>query len=179
MKLDDNIILTNQTFAACEVKFDDKGDVYITAKGVKIGVQPTAGDAKKDGKDDTVGPSADGKLVKRYWLVSAQAKPGLVQYDVDVYVNGKFVKKVRSADDRVVMEVTKWVQAGDNKARLVATKNMGDKRVSSSAADTLEIIIGEGTVGGGTVAIDKPVVSVKRNAQETKNITEEVSFTGR
>src|SRR4051812_16419715 len=84
VKLDDNIILTNQTFAACEVKFDDKGDVYITAKGVKIGVQPTAGDEKKD---DTTGPSADGKLAKRYWLVSAQAKPGLVQYDVDVYVN--------------------------------------------------------------------------------------------
>jgi hypothetical protein len=174
VKLDDNVILNNQTFAACEVKFDDKGDVYITAKGFKIGVQDASNDTKKDDP-----PAADGKLGKRYWLVTQQTKLGVVQYDVDVFVNGKFVKKVRSSEDRVVMEITKWVQTGSNKVRLQATKNMGDKRASTSPADTLEIIIGEGTVGGGTVAIDKPVVDWKRTAQETKNITEEVSFTGR
>jgi hypothetical protein len=56
---------------------------------------------------------------------------------------------------------------------------MGDKRVSSSAADVLEIVVGEGTVGGGTVSIDKPVVTWKRTAQETKNFAEEHKFTGR
>lgn len=178
VKLDDDVLLTNQTFAACEVKFNEKGDVYITAKGFKIGVKAADGSEVKDAQDDPP-PAADGKLAKRYWLVSTQTKRGVVQYDIEVYVNGKLVKKVRSSDDRTVLEVTKFVLAGNNKVRLVATKNMGDKRLSSSAADVLEIVLGEGTVGGGTVAIDKPVVTSKRTAQETKNMTEEATFTGR
>lgn len=177
VKLDDNVLLTNQTFPACEVKFDDKGDVYITAKGFKVGVK--AAEGAEDAKKADEPPPADGKLTKRYWLVSTQTKRGVVQYDVDVYINGQFVKKVRSADDRTVLEVTKHVKPGVNKVRLVATKNMGDKRVSSSPNDVLEIVLGEGTVGGGTVAIDKPVVTSRRTAQETKNFTEEVGFTGR
>lgn len=178
VKLDDNVSLNDQTFPACEVKFDAKGDVYITAKGFKVGVQEAPDTDKKKVKDDPA-PRSDGKLTKRYWLISTQTKRGQVQYDVEVYVNGTLVKKVRSTDDRVVLEVTKHVTAGTNKVRLVATKNMGDKRVSSSPSDVMEIVLGEGTVGGGTVSIDKPIVTWKRTAQETKNFAEEIGFTGR
>jgi len=79
----------------------------------------------------------------------------------------------------VVLEVTAKVKAGENRVKVVATKNMGNKRASSSVADTMEIVLGEGTVGGGTVMIDKPVVTYKRNASETGNFADDFTFTGR
>jgi hypothetical protein len=175
VKLGPDVLIKNQQFPACEVAIDEKGDVYITAKGFKIDVAPAKDDAPK-GKE--AAPS-DGKLTKRYWLISKQVKRGQAQYDIDVFVNGKHVKKVRSADDPVVLEITKFVKPGDNTVQLVAKKDMGDKRLSSSPTDTIEVVLGEGTVGGGTVSITKPVVSYSRNAQETKNFTDELSFTGR
>lgn len=176
IKLDSNVVLKNQTFPACEVKFDEAGNVYITAKGFKIQLQEEGSTTTK--AEETPAP-ADGKMTKRYWLVSKQAKRGQTQYDVDVYVNDTLVKKVRSTEDSVVLEVTKHVKAGANKVRLVAVKNLGDKRLSTSPTDTLEIILGEGNVSGGTVAIDKPVVNYKRTAAETGNYSDNFSFTGR
>jgi hypothetical protein len=175
VKLERNMILKNQTFPACEVKFDENGDVFITAKGFKLEVAP----APDDRPEKAEPPPADGKLTKRYWLVSKQTKRGAAQYDIDVFVNDVFVKKVRSADDATVLEVTKHVKPGANKVRLIAVKNLGDKRVSSSPVDVLELVLGEGNVGGGTVTIDKPVVTYKRAASESDNFKDEMTFTGR
>lgn len=174
VKLDANVILKNQTFPACEVKFDENGNVYITAKGFKVQVT-----AAEPPKETVAPPPADGKLSKRYWLVSKYNKKGQAQYDVDVFVNDQFVKKVRSIDDATVLEVTKFVKPGANKVRLVAVKNLGDKRLSSSVVDFLEIVVGEGAVGGGTVTIDKAVVSYKRTAAETGDFKDDFAFTGR
>lgn len=175
VKLDSNVVLTNQTFPACEVKFDDKGDIWITAKGFKIDVKPAADEPKPA---ETPAPVGD-RVAKRYWLVSTQTKRGIVQYDVDVFINGKFVKKVKSADAQVVLEVTKYVKPGSNKVRMVATKVVGDKRLSTSPSDVLEVVLGEGDVGGGTVAIDKPVATFRRTASETRNVSEDFTFVGR
>jgi hypothetical protein len=185
VKLDSSVLINSQTFPACEVRFDEKGDVHITAKGFKIDVKPAGdkGDKPKTstppaGSDPAPAPAAQA-LTKRYWLVSKQPKKGLAQYEVDVYLNGKFVKKVRSSDDPVILEVTKNIRPGQNQVTLVATKAMGDKRLSSSPTDTLEIVLGEGTVGGGTVSITKTVVNYVRTAQETRNFSDETRFEGR
>lgn len=168
VKLDASMLIKSQTFPACEVRFDDNGDIHITAKGFKVEVQPAGPEA-----------APPEKLTKRYWLVSKQTRRGMAQYEVDVFVNGTFVKKVRSVDDAVVLEVTKYVKPGLNKLRLVATKVIGDKRLSTSPNDALEVVLGEGNVGGGTVSIDKPWVTYRRTAHETQNFSDEYTFTGR
>ncbi len=187
VKLDASVLIQSQTFPACEVKFDANGDVYITAKGFKIDVKPAAGEKGGGDKARSVPPAAPpaatpapaAALTKRYWLVSKQPKKGMAQYEVDVFVNGKFIKKVRASDDPVILEVTKFVRPGVNQVTLVATKAMGDKRLSSSPTDSLEIVLGEGNVGGGTVSITKTVVNYVRTAQETKNFSDDARFDGR
>jgi hypothetical protein len=167
VKLDSSVIVQSQTFPACEVVFDAQGDVHITAKGFKIDVKPSASET----------PAAP--ISARYWLVSKQAKKGLAQYDVDVFINGRLIKKVRAQDDPVILEVTRYVKPGSNAVKLVAVKSMGDKRLSSSPTDTLEIVLGEGTVGGGTVSITRSLVSYVRSAHETKNFSDETRFDAR
>jgi hypothetical protein len=178
VKLDASVVITSQTFPSCEVQIDARGDVYITAKGFKIETKPAAGDSGS--APAPAAPAAPAAAVtKRYWLVSKQPRKGLAQYDVDVYVNGKFVKKVRAQDDPVILDVTRAVRPGSNEVKLVATKNMGDKRLSASPTDTLEILLGEGTVGGGTVAITRTVVTYVRTAQETKSFSDDARFDAR
>ena len=162
----------SQTFPACEVQIDDKGDVHITAKGFKIETKGAAGAPAS-------ATETPAQLSKRYWLVSKQPRKGLAQYDVDVYLNGKLVKKVRAQDDPVILDVTRSVKPGVNEVKLVATKTMGDKRLSSSPTDTLEIVLGEGAAAGGTVSITKTVVTYVRTAQETRNFADDSRFDGR
>ena len=171
VKLDASVRIESLTLPACEVQFDERGDVRITAKGFKVDVKPAASGA------DAPAPAAT--LSKRYWLVSKQPRKGQAQYEVDVFINGKFVKKVRTQDDPVILDVTKHVRPGPNQVTLVATKTMGDKRLSSSPTDTLEVILGEGVAAGGTVSITRTVVNYVRTAQETRNFSDDARFEGR
>jgi hypothetical protein len=170
VKLDANVVLKNQTFSQCTVKFDDNGDVWIEAKGVKVALQ----DAQAQPQ---VAPPVV-PITKQYWLVSRESTNGATQYEVEVWVNGEKVKKVRSGDP-TVLDITKYVKPGENRVRLVATKNMGDKRVSSSAADTMEVIVGEGALKDGMLVVDRPVVDSHRNAMETANFNDESTFVSR
>jgi hypothetical protein len=172
IKLDASVTIAAQTFPNCEVRFDERGDVYITAKGFKV-------EPREKGAAATTTTRAAAAIEKRYWLISKQPRTGMAQYEVDVFLNGKLVKRVRSADDPVVLEITKHVKPGDNRVQLVARKAMGDRRLSSSPTDTLEIVLGEGTVSGGTISITRPVVQYTRTAQETRSYSDESGFEGR
>jgi hypothetical protein len=182
VKLESNVVLKNQTFSACTVKFDDNGDVWIEAKGVKVALQDTQGQPVQPPQPAQPAqppqqPQA-APVTKQYWLVSRESTSGATQYDVEVWMNGQMVKKLHSGD-ATVLDVTKYVKPGDNRVRLVATKNMGDKRVSSSAADTMEVIVGEGALKDGMLVVDRPVVDSRRNAMETANFNDESTFVSR
>src|SRR5262245_48642989 len=127
VKLDAHVTLRNQTLQNCEVRFDADGNVHITARGYKVSLAAAGpeGAATADEAPAT-------KVTLRYWLVAPQPKRGVVQYDIDVFMNGTFVKRVRSGDDKAVLEVTRYVRPGANAVRIIATKNIGDRRASSS-----------------------------------------------
>ena len=67
-------------------------------------------------------PNAPATLTRRYWLVTEQSVPGMTDYDIDVYVNAKWIRKLRSADEQLVTEVTKQLVPGKNSVVLVARK---------------------------------------------------------
>src|SRR5262249_41187551 len=99
---------------------------------------------------------------------------GIVQYDVDVWINGGFVRRIKSVEDPVVVEVMKYIRPGENKFRLYAQKNVPDgRRQSQSPTDTLEGFIGEGTLGGATVSIERVLGTFTRTAAETGNVSED------
>ncbi|MBI4510039.1 MAG: hypothetical protein HY698_10425 [Deltaproteobacteria bacterium] len=176
VKLEASVVLTNQRFDGCEVKFDEQGDVWISVKGIKVALAPVQSGKVAVASSASAPPSA--KLLKRYWLVAPQAKRGLVQYDVSVVINGTLVKKLRSDDDRAIVDVTRYVRPGQNEVRIVATKRLGDKRISSSPVDVTEVVLGEGAAQDGTVTIDKPLVTYRRNASETRDFSDTYSFLG-
>lgn len=149
---------TNQHFVGCDVRIDASGNVHITSKSIsKNGAPPT--DA--------------GKPQKRYFIVTKKDTPGMSQYDIDVFVNAKWVRRLRGADKQVVFEVTKFLQRGDNTVRLLAQKDLTDGRRSTSARHYFRVILGQGDSGGRNVMLTRKFVDYKRTAMETKNFNDE------
>jgi hypothetical protein len=163
--------LKNQSFRNCGVRFDASGNVYITAKGYTVKRKEQSGSS---GTVSATTPST----AKQYYIYSRSSRPGYAQYDVDIYLNGKWVRKVRNRDSQVVVDITRKLKPGKNIVHFAATKNYdGKPRRSTSASDYLQVFIGIGNKGGGTVNITSTLAEFKATASTTKNFGQEQTIT--
>jgi hypothetical protein len=163
--------VTNQKFEGCTVIIDPDGNVLITAKGYEVQtVAPTT--AKP-------APVEQGPVTKRYFLVTEPSPPGMAQYDIDVFVNSVWIKRIAADDAQTVIEITRHLKKGKNVVHFTATKNLADARRSASPQHLVRIIIGEGNMGGNNVMIDNPVLEYKRDASEMQNFSDDFTVMGR
>ena len=158
-------------FAGITVTIDANGDVFIDAPGYLVqgsdsGARPA----------DTMTTTASGLPGRRYWLVKDENDPGKTQYDVDIYINSVWYKRIRSNGEQIVKEITGKLRAGPNVIHFAATKNIGKERKSFSPHVHMRIIIGEGNIGGNNVMIENPLIQYKRTAKETGNFNDEFTI---
>jgi hypothetical protein len=167
--------VTDQKFEKCTVIIDANGDVHIQADG--YAVQGGQAGAKKPAAEKTPpSTTVTGLPGQRYWLIKQENYPGKVQYDVDIYINSVWFKRIRSGGDQVVQEITSKLQGGPNVIHFAATKNIGQQRKSFSPQVHMRIIIGQGNVGGQNVMIENPLIQYKRTANETGNFNDEFTI---
>ncbi len=162
--------VTNQKFKGVTVVVDGDGNILITAKGYKVKkVSRSAAPVQRQG----------GPVSRRYFLISETNLPGMVQYDVDVFINSVWVKRISHDEAQTVTEVGKFLRRGKNTVHMTASKSMVGGRRSASAQHYLKIIVGEGNMGGNNVMIDNPIIEYKRKASELKKFSDEFTVTGR
>lgn len=162
--------LKNQSFRNCGVRFDASGNVYITAKGYTV--------KRKDQSGSSGTVSSTPITARQYYIYSRAPRAGYAQYDVDIYLNGKWVRKVRNRESQVVVDITRKLKPGRNVVHFAATKNYdGKSRRSTSASDYLQVFIGIGNKGGGTVNITSTLAEFKATAATTKNFGQEQTIT--
>jgi hypothetical protein len=155
------------------VVIDEQGNVNILAQG--YAVERPASEARPLPS----GPAAGERLSRRYFAVAYQPDPGAAAYDVAIFLNGRWVREVRSDGDAAPFEVTRFLSAGPNRVQLVATKRLAGARRTSSREATLRVVIGEGHLDGGAVLVDAPLVEMTRNAAEVDTVTEEHTLVAR
>ncbi len=119
------------------------------------------------------------RITRRYWLVTEQNVPGMTEYDIDVYVNSKWIRKLRNNEEQVVLEVTRHLQPGKNTFLFTARKAGTGSRRSLSASHVFKVLIGEGNVGGDNVMIDNKLLQFQRTAADTQDVSEEFTLTTR
>ena len=173
--------LRSQTFEKCRtVRIDDRGDVHLDCPGYQVEAAPQAAAPAAPAAAPVAAASVgSGPIGKHYWLVTEQSEAGAAQYDLDVFVNSKWIRKVKSGEEQIVLEVTKYLQPGPNKLLFAATKHIEAGRKSVSPAAFVKVIVGEGESGGNNVMIDNPLVECKRTAAETENVNEEFTIQAR
>jgi len=167
--------LENISFEKCtNVKVEPNGDVKIECPGYDLRSQLPPEALEPPPKPVTPPKELLGKVSKRYWLVTSQTQPpGMTQFDVDLYVNGKWVRRFKNDEGTAVVEITKHMVPGANKIILAGTKNLIGGRKSTSADAQYRFVIGEGDIQGANLRIDKVLLDAKRTAAETENVNDE------
>ena len=166
-----------QNFEKCRsARVDDKGNVYLDCPAYQaesIGSGAAASLPTISVAGASVVPA---RLSKHYFLVTEQNDGAAAQYDVDVYVNSKWVRKVRSGDEQIVLDLSRYLNPGPNRLLFAATK-----RVARSGTPTsfVRLIVGEGESSGSQVLIDNPLVECKRSGAEVDNVNEEFTLQAR
>ncbi|MBX7115332.1 MAG: hypothetical protein K1X64_13465 [Myxococcaceae bacterium] len=163
--------VTGQKFEKATVRIDEKGNVFIDAPGYAV--------RQVEGTPKTV-PGGGGTLTQRYFMVTEQTAVGMTEYDIDVYINAKWVRKLRSGDDPIVTEITRHLVPGKN-VILVQAKKVGAKeaRKSFSSDHIYRVIVGAGNMSGDHVMIDSPQVKFERNASQSDDVSQEFVLTTR
>src|SRR5262249_1430238 len=122
---------------------------------------------------------APATISKHYWMVSEDANGAQAQYDLDVFVNSKWVRKIKSGEPQILAAITKYLHPGSQRVPSAATKKIEGGRKTTGASSFVKITVGEGESGGNTVMIDNPLFECKRTAAETENINEEYTLQAR
>lgn len=166
--------VTGQKFEKCTVRIDEKGDIYIDAPGYQVR-------AVEGGDNTPQSPATARPATRKYFLISEQTQVGMAEYDVDVYVNSKWVRSVKSDEEAVVAEdISKYVVQGKNTVLFQAKKKIaGPARKSHSPGAALKLLIGEGNVGGNKVMVDSQLVKFQKTAAETDDVAQEFTFNAR
>src|SRR5438128_9243253 len=114
-----------QNFEKCRsVRIDDKGNLQLDCPAYQAenagggGAAPVVLPSIPVAGASVVPPS----LSKHYFLVTEQTDGATAQYDVDVYVNSRWVRKVRGGDEQIVLNITRFLSPGGNKLLFAATK---------------------------------------------------------
>ena len=170
--------LRSQKFDKCKaVRIDDRGDIHLECPGYQAERQ-AAVPASTLSPAPLIPSAVAAAMTKRYWLVTEEKDGAAAQYDVDVFLNAKFIRRIKAGEPQVVLEITKYLRPGINKVLFAASKRPGERK-SASPASFLKLVVGEGDAGGNTVTIDNPLIESKRTAAETDNVNEEFTIQGR
>ena len=168
--------LTSTKIDKCGVEFDARGNVLLNCPGYAVKVEGAGGGAAAAGPQ---APVSSGFVTKRYFLVTEQAQQGASDFDIELFINSKFIRRLKSDDDQIVTEVTKHLSAGKNVVNFIARKKTGAARKSFSPEHFYRVIIGEGNAAGDRVMIDNPLITWQRNAAETQDVSEELTLDAR
>lgn len=159
--------VTSQKFEKVNVRIDEKGNVFIDAPGYQV--RAVEGAPPKEEPAPAVA-----RVTRRYWLVTEQSVPGMTDFDIDLYVNSRWIRKLKNSEEQIVTEITKHLSPGKNTILLIAHKlPASGARRSLSPEHVFRVIIGEGNVGGDNVMIDNPIVKFERTAADSQDVSRE------
>jgi hypothetical protein len=119
-----------------------------------------------------------GSLTKRYWLVGTPVV-GDAQFEMDVFVNSRWVVKLRSEEPQAVRELTTFLRPGPNAVVLMTRKRLDGGRRSFEERVQYRVLVGEGDAGGGRLMIDTPLVEYGRTAAELDDQSREFTVNAR
>ncbi len=163
--------LAGQSFEKVNVRIDEKGDVYIDAPGYAVKRVAVAGPEAK--------PEA--AITRRYYLVTEQTRTGATDFDIDVFLNEKYLRTLASTEPQIVLELTSKLKPGKNRLVLQAKKRPEGKEGAKAASRALvyRVIVGEGVTRDDQLVIEQQLVTFTRTAAEPNDVTQEFSFTTR
>lgn len=158
----------------CAVEFDAQGNVQLSCPGYAVKTEGTPPPAAPTEAEAV--PS--GTIERKYYLVTEQAERGKAGFDIELYVNAKFIRRLRNEEEQIVSEITRHLRPGKNTVTFIARKKQGEA-VSFSKSHFFRVLIGQGNDAGDRVMIDDTLVTFERTAADTGDLTQEFTLVAR
>lgn len=137
--------LEGQRFEDVDVHIDPKGNIWIDAPRYTVEVA-----------DGSPSPTPAAVPAGRYWLVSEEG--GSRGHTVDVVINGELVRKVRSGDKQVILDLREWLRPGANTVVFTAPG------AADASGGALQLHVGTGSTSSGTLILDDPEITFVRRS---------------
>lgn len=154
-------LITDVELKCVNIKFDSKGNLYIIAPGYSF-------EALGGTKEPARTPAAEPDKATSFYLVTFP-KPDRADagYDIDVHVNGKFVRRVLGGKDQEVVDITTYFRQGSNEVSFLSVRRKGFKP-PKGAPVSLRIAIARGYEAKGTYVLKDILWEITRTSLETK-----------
>jgi hypothetical protein len=177
--------LANVKLHNVDVDIDAQGDVRVTAKGYVVNV----GEARTNTSTSTAtststststsaSPNTKTATPNKTRYVLTMSENGDPQWDIDVFLNGTYVRRFSAGDTSAPIDVTRMVKAGDNSLRFHAVKQEGTIR-SVQPSDLIQLTLdADQTLVNGRHELTH-IYSYRRTAAETGMFDESVSVSVR
>jgi len=159
------------------VRIDADGNIHIDAPGYRVQAAAAPPAAGATSAPDVPRRTA---CTQRYFLVTDTNAPGMVQYDVDVVVNGNAVRRIDDAEGQVIFEVTEFLRPGQNTVALQAVKDLSRGRRGTTNGQVLRVLVGEGRDdGGGHVTLLNQQIVFVVDASQVDPVSRQYSLSAR
>jgi hypothetical protein len=159
----DGVAFAGQKVEGATVSFDQKGNVYIVARNYVVEVVKEKSEP----------------LTKKYFLIAEQHSVGAAQFDIDVFINGVFLRTLKASDEQVLVELDEKLAKGKNTVYLAARKITSEVRKSVDPKDTFHVQIGEGHRAEKNLMLDSIIIDYTRTAAETGSVDQSYTLTAR
>jgi hypothetical protein len=183
--------LSNVKLHNVDFEIDDKGDLHVTAKGYTVNVAETnppkpappartsaGANTNAEGSANANPRSSVRASVPAPRYVLSMSESGDPQWDVDLYVNGQFVRRFQSGQAPGPIDVTRLIKPGDNAIRFRAVKQEGQVR-SVQPSEYLQITVDAETQLATGAHEHTRIYSYRRTAAETGLFDDSISISTR
>ena len=94
-----------------------------------------------------------------WWLVTEDNQS--VGHTVDVYISGVLVKTIKSGDEAVLMDISRYVRRGNNEVLISARAG------ASLGGGLLKVYLGQGSNDAGTLNLASPQITFTRRSSDS------------
>jgi hypothetical protein len=144
--------LREQSFEDVDVRIDEHGDIHITAPRYSVrSLEPDPGEPAAPPPVQTVSSG-------RYWMVTEDHRSS--GHTVEVLINGKLVRRVRSTEPQLILDLGPWLVPGNN---IVSFSALPGPQPSGGA---LHVYMGAGYNDAGVIRLNDPQIDYVRRSSD-------------
>jgi hypothetical protein len=146
--------LRDQAFDDADVRIDEQGDIHITAPQYVIrSLDPVPSQPSQPA------PQASAVSAGQYWMVTEDHRS--TGHTVEVFVNGDLVRRLRSGEPQIILDLAPWLTPGANNVTFSALPG------PQPGGGALHVYMGTGYNDAGVIRLHEPQIDyVRRSSNE-------------
>jgi hypothetical protein len=140
--------LRSQEFKGVNMKVDASGNIYVDAPNYTVQVVESAPETPPAQLDGAAAP------VGKYWLITEDNQS--TGNTLEVTVNGTLVRRVKSGDAQLILDLAPYLKIGDNQVTVTAVPG------AAAEGGPMHVYIGTGSNDGGVIKMNNPAIHFAR-----------------